>query len=151
MRRRLPGADNRGMLRHAAVAALCLLVACASPVEVFSAPDPTLPFSSAVRVGDTLHVAGHLGVDGDGRVPADPADEVRLLLDRFAATMARAGMTMDDLVAVQVYCSDVSLYGVFNDLYRERFEGVFPSRAFIGSGPLLRGARFEMLGTAVRR
>jgi hypothetical protein len=58
---------------------------------------------------------------------------------------------MDDLVQVQVHCSDVGLYQVFNDAYRARFSGAFPARAFLGSGTLLRGCRFEMLGIAVLR
>ena len=57
---------------------------------------------------------------------------------------------MDDLVQVQVFCSDVGLYDTFNAAYRARFSGEFPARAFIGSGTLLRGCRFEMLGIAVR-
>ena len=52
-----------------------------------------------------------------------------------------------NLVRVKVYCSDVSLYTTFNDLYRARFKkGDFPTRAFIGSGPLLRGCKFEISG-----
>ena len=60
-------------------------------------------------------------------------------------------MTMDDLVTVRVFCSDVGLYNTFNTAYRKLFRDNFPARAFIGSGTLLRGARFEMTGTAVRR
>ena len=60
-------------------------------------------------------------------------------------------MTMDDLVSVQVFCSDVSLYGTFNDVYKGYFTKGFPARAFLGSGPLLFGARFEVQGIAVKR
>ena len=99
-----------------------------------------------------MSVSGHLGLDPDtGQVPADPAEEVRVLLDSFEATLEAGGMTMDDLIRVQVFCSDISLYGVFNAEYRTRFTGPFPARAFIGSGELLFGCRFEMLGTAARR
>ena len=133
--------------------ALALLCGCAGPTRVqhFQGPDPALPFSRAVLVGDTLYVAGHLGLDPDtGRAPADPAVEVELLLDGFAGTLGRAGLTMDHLVDVQVYCSDVDLYDTFNRAYSARFSGDYPARAFIGSGTLLRGARFEMLGVASR-
>jgi len=60
-------------------------------------------------------------------------------------------MTMDDLVSVQVFCSDVALFGAFNDVYRGYFTKGFPARAFLGSGPLLSGARFEVQGIAVKR
>lgn len=110
-----------------------------------------LPFSHLVEVGDTVHVAGTLGLDPEtGRAPADPAQEVRLMLDEIRAKLALVGLDMDDLVSVQVFCSDVELYGTFNDIYRTYFEGAFPARSFIGSGPLLRGCRFEMNGVAVK-
>jgi 2-iminobutanoate/2-iminopropanoate deaminase len=65
-------------------------------------------------------------------------------------TLEAAGYTMDDLVSVQVYCTDLDLYGAFNDVYRTFFHGHFPSRAFIGVNKLVRGARFEVMGTAVK-
>ena len=72
------------------------------------------------------------------------------MLDQIAAVLAEAGMTMDDLVSVQVFCSDVALYDDFNAVYRTYFTGDPPARAFLGSGTLLRGARFEVMGIAVR-
>ena len=60
-------------------------------------------------------------------------------------------MTMDDLVWVQVYSPDLSLWERFNTEYVKRFSRELPARAFIGSGPLLLGARFEMTAIAVRR
>jgi enamine deaminase RidA (YjgF/YER057c/UK114 family) len=73
-----------------------------------------LPFSDAVLVGNTLYVAGHIGVDdASGQAPADLDQEVQLLLERFRATLAQAGMKMDNLVSVDVYCTDLSLYDKF--------------------------------------
>ena len=60
------------------------------------------------------------------------------------------GMNMDDLVWVQVFCPDLSLYDEFNAIYRTYFKDHFPVRAFIGSGQLLRGAHFEVMGIAVK-
>ena len=112
----------------------------------------TLPFSDGVLVGDTLYLAGKIGIDPEtGRAPEDVEKEIRLLLDGMKTTLAAADMTMDDLVSVQIFCPDLSLYEKFNDIYRTYFTKDFPARAFIGSGPLLRGGRFEAQGTAVRR
>jgi 2-iminobutanoate/2-iminopropanoate deaminase len=148
-------------IRAGAIAVLfsSLLVACAdvrdAPPErrVFKLPAMAaldLPFSDAVLVGDTLYLSGNGGLDLDTmRAPPDPKDEARLLMENFAATLALADMTLDDLVSVTIYCPDLSLYADFNEVYREFFEGEFPARAFIGSGPLLFGMRFEMQGIAV--
>ncbi len=110
-----------------------------------------LPFSDAVLVNDTLYLSGRIGLDpATGRPPADINEEVRLLLDGFEAVLAQAQMTMDNLVYVQIYCHDVSLWEPFNSGYVKRFSKEFPARAFLGSGPLLFNARFEMQGIAVK-
>ena len=86
---------------------------------------PQLPFSDAVLAGDTLYVAGHLGIDPHtGSAPADAAAEARLVMDAVKHTLESAGLTLDDLVS--------------------------PARAFIGSDKLLRSAHFEVQGVAMR-
>ena len=110
------------------------------------------PFSEAVLVGDTLYIGGHIGLDpATGKPGATPEDEARLVMDAFKRTIEAAGMTMDDVVSVQVHCSDVSFFDAFNGVYRTYFHGEYPARAFLGSGKLLFGARFEVLGVAVRK
>ena len=119
---------------------------------VLSNRKDTLPYSDAVLVGDTLYLAGRIGIDPETGKPAAELDkEIHLLLDGIKATLKEANMTMDDLVSVQVFCPDLSLYEKFNEIYRTYFIKDFPARAFIGSGPLLRGGRFEMQGIAARR
>ncbi len=116
-----------------------------------TAADPNvLPFSGAVQVGNTLYLSGNLGLEG-GQVPDTPEAEARLVLNNIKQTLEAADMTMDDLVVVQVFCSDVSHYDTFNEVYRTYFTKEFPARAFIGSGKLLFDARFEVQGIAVKR
>lgn len=122
--------------------------------QIYKLPDMAalnLPFSDAVQVGNTLYLSGNGGIDlTTMTAPDDPKDEARLLMENFKATLALADMTLEDLVTVTVYCPDLSLYGDFNEVYRSYFEGDFPARAFIGSGPLLFDMRFEMQGIAVK-
>ena len=156
------------MIAAIATSAATLLVAAnghaatPSPAEKTSATEvrhitladrkDSLPFSDGVLVGNTLYLAGKLGVDpATGKAPADVEQEIRLVLDAVKKTLAAADMTMDDLVTVQVFCPDLSLYDKFNEIYRTYFTKNFPARAFIGSGPLLRDGRFEVQGIAVRR
>ncbi len=113
---------------------------------------PNLPFSDAVLAGDTLYVSGHIGVDMKTRkVPEKVEDEVRLLMDGLKWSIAQAGMTMDDVVNVTIYCPDMALFERFNAVYRTYFTpGRYPARAFLGSGPLIWGAHFEITAVAVR-
>ncbi len=110
-----------------------------------------LPFSDAVLVGDTLFLSGRIGIDPRTmQAAADVNDEIRLLLDGIRATLQAAQMAMDDLVYVQVYCTDLSLFDRFNTAYRKYFGKDLPARAFLGAGSLLLGARFEMQAIAMR-
>jgi 2-iminobutanoate/2-iminopropanoate deaminase len=110
------------------------------------------PFDDAVRMGNTVYLAGRIGLDpATQKAPADAAAEARNVMDQIKSVLAQEGMTMDDLVTVTVYCTDLSLYGTFNDVYRTYFTKGFPARAFIGSGSLLAGGRFEVQGIAVKQ
>src|SRR5579871_1918045 len=104
-----------------------------------------LPFSDAVWHGDTLYLCGHIGLDPKtGRPPSTAEEEAQLVLNGVKRTLEAAGLTMDDLLSVQIFCSDVTLFEQFNTVYRTYFKGEFPARAFIGSGKLLFDARFEV-------
>jgi 2-iminobutanoate/2-iminopropanoate deaminase len=110
-----------------------------------------LPFSDGVLVEDTLYLSGRIGLDpATGVAPESVDAELSLLFDGFQAVLQQAGMSMDDLVWVQVYSPDVSLWERFNAAYVKFFSREFPARAFLGSGPLLKNGRFEMLGIAVK-
>jgi 2-iminobutanoate/2-iminopropanoate deaminase len=143
--------------------AVSLLLACALQataadterkfvnVETSRAPTPR-PISDAVLVGDTLYISGQLSIDPQtNQVPADPQSEAKLVMERFKRTVEAAGLTMDDVVSIQVFCTDLTLFDTFNGVYRTYFKQGFPARAFLGAGSLLRGAHFEVLGVAVRR
>ena len=144
------------------VCALVMLVAVAavgvpqvsSGIRYLDLPGRTdnNPYSNLVDTGDTVYLAGAIGTDPDtGAPPADVEEEIRLVMDNMKTRLEMVGLTMDDLVSVRVYCPDLSLYDQFNAVYRTYFTDHFPARAFVGSGPLLRGGRFEIVGTAVRR
>ncbi len=116
-----------------------------------SADRAPLPFSDAVRVGDTLYISGTLGLDPKtDRAATDPQEEATLMMNRIKATVESAGYRMDDMVSMQVFCADLALYDTFNAVYRSYFTQDFPARAFIGVKDLLRGAHFEAMGIAVR-
>jgi len=142
----------------AAVAGFCVGISCVVAtsaqssrryINPRSASNPANatqpPFSGAVVVGDTAYLSGVLGA-GDTAEAAATAG-----LSSLQNSLKAAGMTMDDLVTVQIFCPDVANYDAFNKVYRSFFKQEFPARAFLGSGPLLNGAKFEIQGIAVRR
>ena len=76
----------------------------AGPEYVTLHGNPALPFSSAVRVGDTLYLSGDIGVDANGKlVPGGIAAEARQTMENIKATLAHFGADMDTIVKCQVF------------------------------------------------
>ena len=134
---------------------LCVMAGAADRryiVKPRPADTEALPFSDGVLVGNTLYIAGHIGLDAKtGQPPASAEDEARTVMDGIKQTVETAGLTMDDVVSMQIFCTDLKLYDTFNAVYKTYFHGDYPARAFIGTDKLLRNGRYEVLGIAVKR
>src|ERR1700694_2033584 len=88
-----------------------------------------LPYSDGILVGETLYIAGRVGLDPvTGQTPSDVDDEIRLMLESFQRVSRHTGMETDDVVWVQVFSADLSLWERFNSAYRRIFGKDFPSR-----------------------
>jgi len=153
---------SSAVTRFAALALLALVIlGPAAPaygqetreyIDARTASDGAVPpFSGAVRIGETLYLSGMIGLNADREIPDTAEEEARLVMNSVKSTLEAAGMTMDDIVSVQVFCTDLGHYDAFNSVYRTYFDQEFPARAFIGAGSLLFDARFEVQSIAVRR
>jgi len=143
---RSTGSIDLRLLRVAV--ALTLVPACtARRVRHVPPTREGAPYSRAVWVGDTLYLAG------DGAPHDNPVEEAHQLMRSVQATHRSERLSLDDLVQVTVFCSDLSLYDSFNEVYRSYFSEKrrLPARAFVGSGDLLWGMRFELQGITVKR
>jgi reactive intermediate/imine deaminase len=142
------------------VVGLLLLVFCVAAeaadrkfiVNPRAADMKALPFSDGVLVGNTLYIAGHIGLEAKtGTPPASAEEEARLVMDGIKKTVESAGLTMDDVVSIQIFCTDLKLYETFNGVYKTYFHGDYPARAFVGASNLLRGGRYEVTGIAIKK
>jgi reactive intermediate/imine deaminase len=105
-----------------------------------------LPFSEAVRHGDTLYLSGQIGVV-PGKlqlVPGGIDAEARQTMDNVQATLAAHGLSMADLVKCTVMLADMAEWGRFNEIYRRYFTGRYPARSALGANGLALGARVEV-------
>jgi 2-iminobutanoate/2-iminopropanoate deaminase len=146
---------KRQMWAAITLIALCTLAGAADRKYIVkSRPSgmAALPFSDGVLVGNTLYIAGHIGLDPKtGQAAADPEQEARLVMDGVKQTVEQAGLSMDDIVSVQVFCTDLKYYETFNNVYKTYFHGDYPARAFVGAGSLLRNGKYEVLGIAIKK
>ncbi|MEO9170206.1 MAG: RidA family protein [Candidatus Baltobacteraceae bacterium] len=108
------------------------------------------PFSDAVWAGDTLYISGQIGLDERRIVPKGLEDEAHLLMRNLQRVLTANSLAFESIVSVTIFTPDVAHFEAFNAVYLHYFTGRLPARAFIGSGPLLFGARFELTAIAVK-
>ena len=90
-------------------------------------------FNPAVLVDGTLYVSGQIGRDlKTQKVPENFDDEVRLVLGNIGIILREAGMSYSDVVSVQVYLTDMSLFQRMNTIYTTYFKSDRPSRTTVG-------------------
>lgn len=104
-------------------------------------------YSPAVKVkgGTTIYLAGHTGFqDEAGKThPGDFDAQVRVCFERMRKTLERAGGSLDDIVTMTVFITDMANGTRFTELRRQFFkDGRYPASALIGIKEL---ARPEMM------
>jgi reactive intermediate/imine deaminase len=116
------------------------------------APAAIAAYSQGVQVGNTLYLAGQIGMDPATRelAPGGIEPETRRALDNCKAVLEAAGFTLRDVVQVQVLLADINDYNALNQIYVTYFPKDPPARAAYAVAALPRGARVEVLMTAVK-
>ncbi|KNZ33194.1 MAG: endoribonuclease L-PSP [Methylibium sp. NZG] len=112
----------------------------------------SLPFSEAVRVGDTVYLSGQMGiVPGEMRLaPGGIREQSRQTMENISTTLHAHGLSMRNVVKCTVMLADISDWPAFNEVYRAYFEeGRFPARSAFGANALAMGGRVEVECVAV--
>ena len=111
----------------------------------------TLPFSEAVRVGDTLYLSGQVGIK-PGTLELAPGGiqaEARQTLENIKTTLEAHGYSMRDVVKCTVMLADIAEWATFNEVYKTYFSPPYPARSALGANGLAIGARVEVECLAV--
>jgi len=104
-----------------------------------------LPFSEAVRVGDTLYLSGQLGIGADGKLPDGIAAQTKQALENVGAILKRAGLGYTDVFHCTAMLSDMANWPAMNKVYVTYFpEGKRPARSAFGANGLALGALIEL-------
>lgn len=117
-----------------------------------NAPAAIAAYSQGIQVGDTLWVAGQIGLDPATRelVPGGIREETRRALENCKAVLEAAGFSLKDVVQVQVLLADINDYQTMNEVYVTYFPEDPPARAAYAVAAIPRGAKVEVVMTAVR-
>jgi 2-iminobutanoate/2-iminopropanoate deaminase len=105
-----------------------------------------LPFSEAVRVGNTVYLSGQLGIVPGTRniVEGGIRAEARQTMQNIKTSLEAHGYAMTDLVKCTAMLVDMSEWGAFNEVYASFFTGRYPARSALGASGLALGARVEV-------
>ncbi|KAJ8137144.1 hypothetical protein OY671_009643, partial [Metschnikowia pulcherrima] len=103
------------------------------------------PFSKAVEVDGVSYLSGEIGTGPDGKSVQGFDAQVRQTMDNIVATLAREGLTTDDVFKCTVYLADMSQWSAFNRIYSSYFKpGRLPARSALGVNGLAMGAVTEV-------
>ena len=104
-----------------------------------------LPFSDAVRVGDTLYLSGQLGIGADGKLPEGIEAQTKQALENIGAILRRAGLGYGDVFHCTAMLADMKDWPAMNKVYVTYFpEGKRPARSAFGASGLALGGLIEL-------
>ena len=117
-----------------------------TPISTPDAPAAIGPYSQAVRAGGTVYFSGQIPLDpATGELVAgDITAQARRAFDNLKAVCEAAGGTMDDIVRVGLYLTDLAEFAAVNAVMGEYFAQPYPARSTIEVSALPKGARFEV-------
>lgn len=115
------------------------------------APKAIGTYSQAVKVGNTVYLSG--------QIPLDPATmalveggmdvQIRRVFDNLSAVAQAAGGTLNDIVKLNIFLTDLAHFPLVNEIMAGYFAEPYPARAAIGVASLPRGAGVEMDGVMI--
>lgn len=115
-------------------------------IHTTDAPDAIGTYSQAVKVGDVVYLSGQIPLVPETMtvLDGDFAAQTRRVLDNLTAVAKAAGGTLQDIVKLNIYLTDLSHFGTVNEIMAEYFEQPYPARAAIGVASLPKDVPVEM-------
>jgi len=116
------------------------------------APDAIGPYSQAIKLGQTMYLAGQLAIDPKTNqlIPGAIEEQAKQVLDNLKAVLAAGGMTLDDVVATTVYVKDLNDFAKLNAVYATYFKDKPPARATVQVARLPKDALVEISAIAAK-
>ncbi len=115
-------------------------------IQTDTAPQAIGAYSQGVIAGETLYVSGQIPLVPETMeiVEGDIGAKVRRVFANVAAVVAAGGGSLEQVVKVNVYLTDMANFPVVNEVLAEYFDEPFPARAVIGAASLPKGVPVEV-------
>lgn len=120
-------------------------------IHTDQAPAAIGTYSQAVRVGETVYLSGQIALDPASMqmVQESIEAEIHQVFKNLRAVCEAAGGSLNDVVKLNVFLTDLTNFAIVNSIMAEYFEQPYPARAAVGVAELPRGARVEADGVMV--
>ena len=116
-------------------------------IETEKAPQAIGTYSQAVRAGSTVYLSGQIGLEPESMQMAEGIEaQTRRVFDNLRAVAEAAGGSLDGMVKLTVYLTDLAHFPRINEIMAEYFHKPYPARAAVGVAALPRGAMVEIEG-----
>lgn len=116
-------------------------------IETKKAPQAIGTYSQAIRAGDTIYMSGQIGLDPETMQMAEGIEaQTHRVFQNLRAVAEKAGGSLDDMVKLTVYLTDLVHFPRINEIMAGYFSQPYPARAAIGVAGLPRNALVEIEG-----
>jgi len=114
-------------------------------IQTKDAPAAIGTYSQAVRVGDTVYLAGQIGLDPATMQLAEGIDaQTHRVFRNLSAVADAAGLSLGHAVRMTVYLTDLAHFARVNEIMAQYVREPYPARAAVGVAGLPRGALVEV-------
>lgn len=116
-----------------------------SAIHSLNAPAAIGTYSQAIRTGYTVYLAGQIGLDPATMLLVEGIDaQIERVFENIRAVVEEAGGSLDEIVKVNVYLTDLADFVKVNEAMARYFAEPYPARAVVGVAALPRGALIEV-------
>ena len=116
-----------------------------------NAPEPIGPYSQAVLVGDTLYCSGQIPVNPENEeVPQGIEAQTLQVMKNLQAILHQADMDFSNVVKTTILLTDLSTFGIVNEIYGRFFQSQPPARETYQVAKLPKGVEVEISAVAVK-
>ncbi|MCW8195637.1 RidA family protein [Proteobacteria bacterium 005FR1] len=120
-------------------------------INTKNAPQAIGTYSQAVKVNNTIYLSGQIPLDPASMtlVEGGFAEQAHQVFKNLRAVCEAANGTLQDIVKLNIYLTDLSNFATVNEVMAEYFEAPYPARAAVGVKELPKGAQVEADGIMV--
>ena len=116
------------------------------PISTNKAPAAIGPYSQAIQWGDVVFISGQVAfIPSTGELNNNTFEsEVNQVIDNLDAICKEAGGSLDNILKLSIFLTDLSNFDAVNDLMKQRFSEPFPARSTIEVSRLPKDVNIEM-------